>query len=144
MCSVPFASGYRGILATPKIMQLGWSLILMYLKAMDFFSSSSLATLVTPWARTHYLFIPVSLKSKRSNNLQSFSKGDTSGTGNRSSVWYEAGNVVYNTGHKCAICKMSALDKSASAECYCSSPFYQQWMHCLFTKEANKIPLKAQ
>lgn len=59
-------------------------------------------------------------------------------------MWYKVGYVGYNTGYKCAICKMSTLDKSASAECYCSSPFYQQWIHCLFIKEVNKIPLEVQ
>lgn len=57
-------------------------------KINGFFSPGWLVTLVTSWATTYYLFIPVSLEStgKYSNNLQSFSKGDTSETANLSSV----------------------------------------------------------
>lgn len=36
------------------------------------------------------------------------------------------GYIEYNTGYNCGICKMPALAKSVSAECYCSSPLYQQ------------------
>lgn len=88
MCSVLLASGYKCILATSKIMALGWRLVLIQLKETDFFSSGWLVTLFTPWETTYYLFIPVNLKStgKHSNNLQSFLKGDTSGTANLSSV----------------------------------------------------------